>query len=324
MNRIDRRRFLKAAGMISLAGSLPFVGISNAMGLSRSLGLRDTDTVEAKDLDLESGKVSVVLIGSVLSDADVEHLSRFINLKVYRAEVRRYGDLTHSVVLSMMDDGVLRRDNLTDFEVMSADVVLIVGDHDESGVTEAMETYSEIVKQFDTHLIGLTLTPSQKGQKHLSAGYHRVVGKVDGYISVPTNRLALMSGNIRGESISLLRKQRYFFKAICEVCSFPAHSLQHIQDYGIYGVGYGSGKERVEKATMVAMARMDNISENLHHINTILVKVTGGFDLTQREMEKNVDFLRRRIPTDVSIIQNSSRNFAMKERVQVSVVVTET
>ena len=155
MDRIDRRRFLKAAGVISLAGSIPFVGISNVMGLSQSIPLRDTDTVEAQDLDLENGKVAVVLIGSVLSDADVEHLSWFINLKVYRAEVRRYGGLTHPVVMSAIDDGVLRKDKFTDFEIMTSDAVLIVGDQNESGMAEAMEFYIKIVKHFHASLVYL-------------------------------------------------------------------------------------------------------------------------------------------------------------------------
>ena len=153
MSKIDRRRFLKAIGAVSLVGACPLVSIVTAREGEATFGV-------TQSVDLGSARISVLLFGTDLTDHFFRSLHKVDNVTVYRAARHCKNAGFSFQVVSIGTEPVNHGwAEPTDFWIATSDMVVMVGNQGEPAVAESMEIYGAIIQQFGTDLIVLDPVP---------------------------------------------------------------------------------------------------------------------------------------------------------------------
>jgi cell division protein FtsZ len=209
-------------------------------------------------------------------------------------------------------------------------VFLIAGMGGENGLAAMIEV-AKISKQIIGALtVGIVTRPfSFEGTERCTRatiGIEQLVNHVDTLVTISNDKLLLESNDLISNQAAFILADNIMTEAVC--CSIDinkpgvvgvdfADIRPILADTGLayFGIGKGKGKSRARDAALQAIGSL-----GLEDARGIVFTITGGADLTLREVNTAAEVIYEVVDPNANIIFGAVVDESMEEKMQVSII----
>jgi len=221
--------------------------------------------------------------------------------------------------------------------VRDADMVFIASGMGGGTGTGAAPVVAEVAKETGALTIAVVTKPfgfeGRRRSKNAEDGLARLREHVDTLIVIPNDRLAsICDDTITAESAFKIADDvlRQGVQSIAELVTVPGEINLDFADVKTImsgagpawmSIGHGSGEGRAVEAAKAAI-NSPMLDVNIEGARGVLFNITGGTDLTLKEVQEAADVISRAVDPEANIIFGMVTDMKMEDEVRVTIIAT--
>jgi cell division protein FtsZ len=218
-----------------------------------------------------------------------------------------------------------------------ADMVFVTAGMGGGTGTGAAAIVAKIARELGALTIGVVTKPfnfeGSQRRKNADVGINALKKEVDALITIPNQKLLEIADDTMSIkdafklSDSILNQG---VQGIADLIVLPglinvdfADVRAIMKDAGsaLMGIGIGTGKNRAEEAARAAISS-PLLDESIENASGILFNVTGGDDLTMKEVNKAAEIIREISSEEANIIFGASVDPEYNDKIKITVIAT--
>jgi cell division protein FtsZ len=219
-----------------------------------------------------------------------------------------------------------------------ADMVFITAGMGGGTGTGAAPIFAKIAKEIGALTVGVVTKPfmfeGRKRMKHAEQGMTWLRENVDSLITIPNQRLLVISGTTLSMVDAFKKADEVLLNAVQGISDLINHTglinsdfadvktIMQNKGLALMGIGYGAGEHRaVEAATnAISSPLLEDIS--VEGATGIIINITGGSDLKIHEINEATSLIMEAAHEDAEIIFGTVIDESLKDGVKVTVIAT--
>ena len=219
-----------------------------------------------------------------------------------------------------------------------ADMVFITAGMGGGTGTGAAAVFAKIAKEVGALTVGVVTKPfmfeGKKRMKHAMMGMAALRENVDSLIVIPNQRLLALAGTTLSMIDAFKKADEVLLNAVQGISDLinntglinsdfaDVKTIMQNKGMALMGIGYGEGEHRaVEAATnAISSPLLEDVS--IDGATGIIINVTGGSNLTIREINEATTLIMEAAHEDAEIIFGTVIDEDMKDGVKVTVIAT--
>lgn len=221
--------------------------------------------------------------------------------------------------------------------VRDADMVFIAGGMGGGTGTGAAPVVAEVAKETGALTIAVVTKPfgfeGRRRMKNAEDGLARLRENVDTLIVIPNDRLASIGGeDLTAENAFKIADDvlRQGVQSIAELVTVPGEINLDFADVKTImsgagpawmSIGTASGEARAVEAAKAAI-NSPMLDVSIEGARGVLFNITGGTDLTLREVQQAADVVSRAVDPEANIIFGMVTDMKMEDEVRVTIIAT--
>jgi cell division protein FtsZ len=221
--------------------------------------------------------------------------------------------------------------------VRSADMVFIASGMGGGTGTGAAPVVAEVARETGALTIGVVTKPfgfeGRRRAKNAEDGLARLKENVDTLLVIPNDRLATMCDEtITAEMAFKMADDvlRQGVQSIAELVTVPGEINLDFADVKTImsgagpawmAIGTGHGDERAVEAAKGAI-NSPMLDVNIEGARGVLFNITGGTDMTLKEVQQAADVISRAVDPEANIIFGMVTDMKMEDEVRVTIIAT--
>lgn len=221
--------------------------------------------------------------------------------------------------------------------VRGADMVFIASGMGGGTGTGAAPVVAEVARETGALTIAVVTKPfsfeGHRRSKNADDGLTQLKERVDTLIMIPNDRLAsICDENITADSAFKIADDvlRQGVQSIAELVTVPGEINLDFADVKTIMTGAGpawmaigsaSGENRAVEAARLAI-NSPMLDVNIEGARGVLWNITGGSDLTLREVQQAADFITRAVDPEANIIFGMVNDPKLEDEVRVTMIAT--
>lgn len=218
-----------------------------------------------------------------------------------------------------------------------ADMVFVTAGMGGGTGTGAAAVAAKIAKELGALTIGVVTRPFNfeglQRKKNADIGIEALKKEVDALITIPNQKLL----DIADESMSIKDAFKLSdsilnqgVQGIAELIVLPGlinvdfadvRTIMKSAGSALMGIGIGTGKNRAEEAARAAISS-PLLDETIEGATGVLLNITGGEDLTMREVDKAAEIIKGMASKDANIIFGASVDPEYNDKIKITVIAT--
>lgn len=218
-----------------------------------------------------------------------------------------------------------------------ADMVFVTAGMGGGTGTGAAAVAAKIAKELGALTIGVVTRPFNfeglQRKKNADIGIEALKKEVDALITIPNQKLL----EIADESMSIKDAFKLSdsilnqgVQGIAELIVLPGlinvdfadvRTIMKSAGSALMGIGIGTGKNRAEEAARAAISS-PLLDETIEGATGVLLNITGGEDLTMREVDKAAEIIKGMASKDANIIFGASVDPEYNDKIKITVIAT--
>jgi cell division protein FtsZ len=221
--------------------------------------------------------------------------------------------------------------------VRDADMVFIAGGMGGGTGTGAAPVVAEVAKETGALTIAVVTKPfgfeGRRRSKNAEDGLARLREHVDTLIVIPNDRLAsICDDTITAESAFKIADDvlRQGVQSIAELVTVPGEINLDFADVKTImsgagpawmSIGHATGEGRAVEAAKAAI-NSPMLDVSIEGARGVLFNITGGTDLTLKEVQEAADVISRAVDPEANIIFGMVTDMKMEDEVRVTIIAT--
>lgn len=221
--------------------------------------------------------------------------------------------------------------------IRNADMVFITAGMGGGTGTGAAPRIAKIARDLGALTVGIVTKPfafeGKKRMEQAEAGIAALREHVDSLVVIPNERLKLVSeeritlSNAFAVSDDVLRQG---VQSISDLIQLPGvvnldfedvKSVMHDAGYAHMGVGYASGKDKAEQASMAAITS-PLLETKIAGAHGVIINITSSPDISLDEIDTASQIITERAHEDANIIWGATFDESMEDEMRVTVIAT--
>src|SRR5512138_30095 len=219
-----------------------------------------------------------------------------------------------------------------------ADMVFVTAGMGGGTGTGGAPIVADIAKQSGALTVGVVTKPflfeGNRRRKQAEAGIAELKAAVDTLIVIPNQRLISVAGENMAMADAFKRADEVLLNAVQGISDIiTVHGLVNVdfadvrtimaeQGMALMGTGRSSGERRALEAMQAAISSPLLEDVSLDGATGLLVNITGGPNLTLREVDEAVSMAQSAADPDANIIFGSVVDEALGDEVRITVIAT--
>lgn len=219
-----------------------------------------------------------------------------------------------------------------------ADMVFITAGMGGGTGTGAAPVFAKIAKEIGALTVGVVTKPfsfeGKKRMRHAEQGMLNLRESVDSLITIPNQRLLVISGATLSMVEAFKRADEVLLNAVQGISDLINHTglinsdfadvktIMQNKGLALMGIGFGEGEHRaVEAATnAISSPLLEDIS--IDGATGIIINITGGSNLKIHEVNEATTLIMEAAHEDAEIIFGTVIDESIKDMVKVTVIAT--
>lgn len=218
-----------------------------------------------------------------------------------------------------------------------ADMVFVTAGMGGGTGTGAAAIIAKIARELGALTIGVVTKPfdfeGTQRRKNADAGINALKKEVDALITIPNQKLLeiaddsmsikdafKLSDSILNQGVQGI-SDMIVLPGLINVDFADVRTIMKDAGSALMGIGIGTGKNRAEEAARAAISS-PLLDESIENANGILFNITGGNDLTMKEVNKAASIIREISSDDANIIFGATVDPEYDDKLKITVIAT--
>ncbi len=228
-------------------------------------------------------------------------------------------------------------DKITE-SLSSADMVFLTAGFGGGTGTGSAPVIANIAKELGALTVGVVTKPfgfeGRKRMRQAERGLMELREHVDTIITIPNQRLVDVVEDSTTFEDAFKKVDNILLQAVQGISDLitihgfinldfaDVKTIMHERGLAIMGIGIGTGEHRVQDAIQQAISSPLLEDTSIHGAKGVLLNITGGQDLTLKQVNEISSMVEDMVDEDANIIFGAVRDDGLKDEIRVTLIAT--